>query len=452
MDDHALQVLDFIAVREMLVERAVTPLGKARCRALRPVPDPELVERRQAETAEARRLLVVDPPLSLAGVGDVREAVWWTQYWPERGAALRPVALRAIAAASAVARRAQAFLLSHAGPAPLLAGYAAGIGECAGLEAAIDAAITAKGEVADAASPALARLRDAARAAAGEARGPLIAAAEAERERILQALTGQVKAVAGGLLQTLDVLGEVDAIFARGSLGLEMRGERPLISRTGQLSLRAARHPLLGGRVVPIDVQLGQAFDMLLITGPNTGGKTVTLKTVGLFCLMAQAGLQIPAAAGSTVPVYPQVFADLGDEQSIEQDLSTFSSHLSQIVRILDRVVPGALVLLDELGAGTDPAEGAALATVILEQLQARQAQVMATTHYPELKAFALAHTRAENAAMAFDVQTLRPTYRLEIGAVGASQAFAIALRLGLDPALVERAGRLLPHREASEG
>ena len=275
----------------------------------------------------------------------------------------------------------------------------------------------------------------------------LAAAVQAETAAVLRALTARVKADAEALGAALAVVAALDAALARGQMGLMLRGETPVLSPDGHLELRRARHPLLGGRVVPIDVHLGVDFDLLLVSGPNTGGKTVTLKTVGLLCLMAQAGLQIPAAAGSRVPVYPAIYADIGDEQSIEQNLSTFSGHLNQIVRILGRLAPGSLVLLDELGAGTDPVAGVALATVILERLQAGEARVMATTHYAELKALARTHRRVENAAMSFDPQTLHPTFRLRIGEAGESQAFAIARRLGLDPALVEAAVTLAARR-----
>jgi DNA mismatch repair protein MutS2 len=219
--------------------------------------------------------------------------------------------------------------------------------------------------------------------------------------------------------------------------------ERPVLDAEGQLDLVKARHPLLvtqGSEVVPIDVRLGTDFRALVVTGPNTGGKTVTLKTIGLLVLMAACGLQLPVQRGSRVPVVKRVFADIGDEQSIAQSLSTFSSHLRNVVATLAEAEKGDLALLDELGAGTDPDEGAALAMAVLETVLARGVLVAATTHYPELKAFALNTPGVMNASVEFDAETLRPTYRVHVGLPGASNAFAIASRLGLDRGVLERA------------
>ena len=258
-------------------------------------------------------------------------------------------------------------------------------------------------------------------------------AAEQEVLRILQELSARLGERGEQIHSDLEVLGELDLAIARGQLSSDMVATAPGLDEAGYLTLLAARHPLLpADEVVPIDVWLGREFKTLLITGPNTGGKTVSLKTIGLLSLMAQSGLHIPAQPGSRVPVFNQVFADIGDEQSIEQSLSTFSSHMSQIVHILRRLDPGALVLLDEIGAGTDPAEGAALAKAILEVLAGREARTVATTHYNDLKAFAFNHPEMENASVEFDPETLRPTFRLRIGLPGASNAFDIAERLGL--------------------
>ncbi|PZN08046.1 MAG: endonuclease MutS2 [Bacillota bacterium] len=267
-----------------------------------------------------------------------------------------------------------------------------------------------------------------------------------EVERILAELTRRVAAVGDELAATLEELAELDAIFARGRLALVMRAERPETLDRPRVDLKRARHPLLGPGAVPIDVWLGEGtgFDALVITGPNTGGKTVTLKTVGLLALMHQAGLHIPAAPGSALGVFPQIFCDVGDEQSIEQSLSTFSSHMSAIVGFARAARPGALVLLDEIGAGTDPDEGAALAIALLEHFRDRGCLVVATTHYSALKAYAYQQPGVENASVEFDPETLRPTYRLWIGLPGKSMALAIARRLGLPEPILERARQVM--------
>ena len=299
-----------------------------------------------------------------------------------------------------------------------------------------------------------------------------------EIRRILRWLSAQVGQVADALLGTLDTLAELDLVFARGRYSLDYRMSPPDINEEGKVALRGARHPLLEflfrpkpvapapksdseaesepaiverREVVPIDVHLGLRFQILILTGPNTGGKTVALKTVGLLALMAQAGLHIPAHQGSQLPAFDEVLADIGDEQSLEQSLSTFSSHIRRVSEIFRKAGERSLVLLDEMGAGTDPNEGAALGRAILDELDSVGCRAMVTTHIGDLKTYALSNPRAENAAVEFDLESLRPLYKLRIGDIGQSNALQIARRLALPEHLVARAAGYLERGRGGE-
>ncbi|MGO8672511.1 MAG: endonuclease MutS2 [Capsulimonadaceae bacterium] len=504
MDDHALRVLEFDAIRRQLSEQAACSLGRERALAMTPGDYTPYVLARLSETTECRNLMLDRGSVPLGGITDIRPAVRQS----ELGSALDPRALLDIHSTAVASRCLKLFLQKGATNYPIMAELATGLGQYPSLESDISASIGSSGQILDTASPELARLRAKRKVTAhrmmdrlnaiisgpmramlqdpvivqrgdrycvpvkAEHRGAfggivhdtsasgatlfmepqsvvdagnelreLAVREEQEILRILTRLTDAVRRMSTSLLVTTEVMGEIDYICARARLADIHGGVEPTIEESGRTRLTGARHPLIDPNiVVPIDVEIGGPQNqVLLITGPNTGGKTVTLKTVGLLTLMAQCGLHIPAVHAH-VNVFFQVFADIGDEQSLQQSLSTFSGHVSNIVEIVRRLRKNALVLLDEVGAGTDPGEGAALARSVLDHLRAAGARVVATTHYGELKTYAFLTDGVQNASVEFDEATLAPTYRLLQGIPGSSNAFAIAGRLGMPARILDAA------------
>lgn len=507
MHEHALRVLEFDAIRELLAGRCETAFGKERARALEPAFEPEEVWERLAATREAFSLLEGATPPSLGAVHDERAAV----VRASKGGTLDGEVLYRIGAALTAMRSMRAFLIPRRDTAPRLADLALSLPESRALEEKLSSSLESDGTLRDEASPELRRLRRTKAAAqqavlervqaylggrfreylsdpfftqregryvipvkaehrskirglvhdrsatgqtvyiepedvvrAGNALREAEAAERAEIVRILGALSSRVGAEAPRILAGFDAAGEIDLALAKARLGADMKAVFPRSSPGHRLFVEGGRHPLLDpATVVPLTLDVGGECAGTLITGPNTGGKTVAIKTVGLFALMAQSGLMLPAREVVLGP-FSQVWADIGDEQSLQQSLSTFSGHVKNIAEALRHLQPGALVLLDEIGAGTDPAEGAALAMALLLTFREGGATILASTHYGELKTFAYTTPGFTNAAMEFDVRTLRPTFRLLPGAPGASHALEIAARCGIPRPVVERAKGLM--------
>jgi DNA mismatch repair protein MutS2 len=509
MDARSIEILEFPLVRARLAERTAFGPSRRLAESLVPESDPVLVTRGLDETDEARSLLEERAGVGIAGARDIGPAIeravrggrldpqQFLDIWatldatatlkPHLADARRPLlrelgnGLHPLPAISSTLARSfdpAGELLDTA--SPRLGGLRAAVRIAFDrLKRRLDSLVTS--ELSGALQEPIVTLRNGryvvpVRAdAKGRVNGivhdasgsgqtlfvePLVVvelgnawreaqvAEQEEVDRILDELSKLVGANAGPLRETLGSLARFDLWSAKAQLAGEMDATRAETAARQELILLSARHPGLAGRVVPIDVRLGDAFTALVVTGPNTGGKTVTLRTLGLLTLMHQAGLHIPAARGSRLPVFRDVFADIGDEQSIAQSLSTFSGHMRSIIRIVDAAGPGTLVLLDELGAGTDPTEGSALAQALLDHFIKAGALVAATTHYAELKAYAHTAPGATNASVEFDLETLSPTYHLTIGLPGGSQAFAIAERLGLPEALVADARSRLSESE----
>src|SRR6266508_1847816 len=478
--ERTLRVLELTAVRELLAERTSFTPGRELAMTIAPATDLGDAQRLQDETEAARELVRVTPSAGLRGARDIRDALQRARL----GGVLDPEQLVGVAATI----RAAEALFAHVRSYPPLAARTRFARPPLEITQAIEHAISPEAEVLDRASVALASARSELRSAQARLQqrvdsllrspalakllqeaivtqrgGRFVIPVKAENASLvkgivhdrsasgatvfiepLDILSRRVERAADDEDAMLRALAELDLILARAQLAETYGCTRPRLNATGTIDLIQARHPLLveqvGASVGPIDVRLGTDVNALVVTGPNTGGKTVPLRTIGLLKLMAACGLQVPAQRGSALPVVRRVFADIGDEQSIQQSLSTFSSHLRNIVATLEEAQRGDLALLDEIGAGTDPDEGAALAMAVLETLLERGVLVAATTHYPELKAFALNTPGVMNASVEFDPVTLRPTYRMHLGLPGASNAFAIASRLGLSASILERA------------
>ncbi|MCS6776915.1 MAG: endonuclease MutS2 [Chloroherpetonaceae bacterium] len=516
MDEHSLRVLEYHRIIERLMQHTSNRIGRDFARDLLPLPYPETVTRRLQETREARLLRETDSGLPLGGIHDIRDllerARIGTRLAPHELLAVRDTVSAGKRLRQYLLNRQEKvpLLAETASNIPVLNLIEQRISDCISDGGEVrDTASPELARVRNQWKVTSARLQDRlhallnneryrpmvqeavitmregrycipvkaefARAFGGIVHGASSSGAtvflephqtvelgntlkqlqlqeEQEVERILRDLSGLVGSFHDEGQRLASLLGHLDVVHARAILAAEMDASEPRLNRRGFVRLVQARHPLLTGAVVPIDIELGDRFTTLLITGPNTGGKTVTLKTLGLLTLMTLAGFQIPASPESEIALFEQVFADIGDEQDIQQSLSTFSAHLKNIVQILRTLGDNALVLLDEVGAGTDPAEGAALARALLDYLMMHNARVVATTHYGELKEYAYTRPGVENASVEFDRETLSPTYRVLLGVPGSSHAFYIATRIGLPEEIVETARSYLSRREMEIG
>lgn len=513
MNEKSLKVLEFNKIKELLMKKTESDLGKRLSAEIAPLTDISRIQGLQQETDEALSLLIKRGNPPLYGIHSISAEIKRV----EIGGVLSPGGLLKIADSLRVSRGLKNYLKEtrddKTSSYPIIEGLIGNLTVFKSIEDEINNAIINENEISDNASPALRSIRrqmiskndaikDKLNSIIGsqthkkylqdsivtmregryvipvkqENRGSVpglihdmsssgatvfvepMAVVELnnqlrelevkereEIERILAELSNLVAEESFGIGNNEKILQNLDFIFAKGKLALDMKATRPILNDRGYLNIKKGRHPLLNTKaVVPIDVHLGKDFNSLIITGPNTGGKTVTLKTVGLFTLMAQAGLHIPADFNSEIAVFNQVFADIGDEQSIEQSLSTFSSHMTNIVDILNKIDYNSLVLFDELGAGTDPTEGAALAMSILDHLLKMNIRTIATTHYSQLKLYALTTEKVRNASVEFDVESLSPTYKLLIGVPGKSNAFEISKRLGLQNYVIDYARDLI--------
>lgn len=504
MDDRVLRRLEFDLVRERLAEHTVSAIGRQLAESLAPVTEPETIKRLLVQTAEARNLLRLEPGFDFGGWHDIREelkrlshgavldagslclvtdnltairrvkhflserstsyhALWQVardlkpfpelekelktcvsppgEVADEASALLADTRRRIERAKSGVKEALDVFVRSPAWQKYLQDPIVTIREGRYVLPVKVEHRDKIKGLIHDqSASGATLFIEPIAVVEKGNEIRRLEAVEKREIERILAKLSSSVGMVADEVIDSTEILGRLDLILAKGRYSTVLNAMPPVLSSDPVIDLAKARHPLLKGKAVPVDIRLGKDFDTLVVTGPNTGGKTVALKTVGLCVLMVQSGLEVPAGEESVIGVFDAVFADIGDEQSITENLSTFSSHLRNIIEILEKAGEKALVLLDELGAGTDPKEGAALGCAILEELGRRGAKTIASTHSGELKEFAAGRPRVENASVEFNPETLTPTYRLVIGQPGRSNAFEIARGLGLPERFVARA------------
>ena len=516
MNQKALKALEFYKIKDQLIAKASSPLGKELCKNLEPSNNIEIIRGMQTQTKDALTRLFQKGSISFGSVKDVRGSLKRL----EIGSSLNIVEILTICGLLENTNRVKAYSRNDRSDAipDSLEGMFQTLEPLTPLSSEIRRCIVSEDEVSDDASPGLRQVRRSMKVVndrihtqlAGIVNGSgrnylqdavitmrngrycvpvkaeykgqipgmihdqsstgstlfiepmaivklnndlreLELQEQKEIEIVLAKLSEQIGLETEAIRMNLDILVQLDFIFARASLAMDMNATEPIFNEKGYVNLRKARHPLIDKKkVVPIDIRLGDDFDLLIVTGPNTGGKTVSLKTVGLLTIMGQSGLHIPANDRSELSVFNEVYADIGDEQSIEQSLSTFSSHMTNIVSFLHETDEKSLVLFDELGAGTDPTEGAALAIAILTYLHNLGVRTMATTHYSELKVFALSTAGVENACCEFDVETLRPTYRLLIGVPGKSNAFAISSKLGLPKHIIDKAKEQISEKDES--